>query len=774
MTSLYKMNPKFESNLPTGFLFSKTEKRFSIPKQISVLYIGFGSILSQIILVREFLISFYGNELSIGIIFACWLMWIGIGSAFGNIAIKHHRNVSRLFLIIIAMTPVITLAQILVVKFVRAFLQTAIGEFLSMLDLLVFSFIILSAGCFLWGLIFTLGAKSLTLEKDELWLGVNKAYVLESLGSVVGGLLFSFVFATLLSTLQIIFMIAIIAWGVVFWNVSYKKRWLKSLFLVCIVVGFAILVQPLRTLEQKINSYQWSFTNDKLKFIRSLDTKYQNLSLLSLENQYTVYSDGRPVYNIPDVYDAERFTHSIMIHRTDAKRVLILGGGFNGVLKEILKYPVQEVEYIEIDPALLPFIEQVWNIQNHQAMHDSRVHIIFMDGRDFLRRNVTSFDVILMNVGEPSTASLNRFYTKEFIQQCRRSLNAGGIFAFSFPSSEDYIADELKDLNASIYKTFKCVFTNSLIIPGTHAVIIGTTGTAGLISQPDSLACRYTAAGISAEYFSKYMYEELMPPDRIKFITNTLEAVRNFKINTDNNPVTYYFDLLLWNKFMEGDNSIISYITRFRIFVAGCIGSGLLLLLILFQWRQPEKQKQIALAIIMAVCGMTGMSLNLLFLLNFQETFGSIYEMVGAMIAANMLGLTFGMLIASWIIRKYKQNTLLLAVLLILICVVLFLPKLLEFLLLAQLISATLLVTIFGGGLIGMIFGFVNQSYLHSSSNIGSVYAFDVFGSSLGALITCSILLPVLGIQDVTFFLILLLVPAIFAALLISKQASQL
>ena len=67
----------------------------------------------------------------------------------------------------------------------------------------------------------------------------------------------------------------------------------------------------------------------------------------------------------------------------------------------------------------------------------------------------------------------------------------------------------------------------------------------------------------------------------------------------------------------------------------------------------------------MAVCGMIGMALNLLFLLNFQETFGSIYEMVGAMIAANMLGLALGALVASRLIRKYKQKTLLLAVLIV-------------------------------------------------------------------------------------------------------------
>ena len=190
------------------------------------------------------------------------------------------------------------------------------------------------------------------------------------------------------------------------------------------------------------------------------------------------------------------------------------------------------------------------------------------------------------------------------------------------------------------------------------------------------------------------MFEELMPQDQIKFITNTLETAKNVRMNTDNNPVTYYFDVLLWNKFLQGNNRFFSIITRFWIFVAGGIGSGLMLFLIFLQWKQPEKQKQTALAAIITVCGMTGMALNLLFLLNFQETFGSIYEMVGALIAANMLGLALGTLVVSWLIRKYNQKTILLAVISALVGVVIFLPKLLDFLLLAQIIPVTLFVTL--------------------------------------------------------------------------------
>jgi spermidine synthase len=746
-----------------GLLFSRIKSICLHSRHTALLYIGFGSTISQILLVREFLVSFYGNELSIGIIFACWLMWIGLGSAFGNVIITYKNIVSRIFPGLLAVTPFITFAQILAIKFIRVFLHSMHGEFLSMLELLSSSFIVLSAGSFLWGMLFTLGAKLNSSDKDESWLGVNAAYVLESLGSVLGGLVFSFVLVGVLTTFQILFLLTVLAIGVALRMVLPTRKIYSVVSLASIIV-MVVLLQPLRSFENAVRIFQWSFCNTQMGFVRSMDTKYQNLTLLVLEHQYTVYADGRPVYNIPNAYDAEIFTHPVMIHHPDAKRVLVVGGGFNGILKEILKYPVQEIEYVEMDPALLPFVEPVISIRDRQALYDSRVHIIHMDGREFLQRNILPFDVIVMNVGEPSTASVNRFYTEEFFRQCYQSLKRNGLFAFSFPSSEEYLADELKDLNVSIYQTLKMVFKNTLIIPGTHATLIGTKSTIPLTSLPDSLARRYASIGISADYFTKYTFDELMPPDRITFITKTLESSQHVRWNTDSTPVTYFYDLILWNKFLRGGNWFFAYITPFWIFTTGVVASVLALFFIILQRGKPEKQKKTALSLIMALCGMTGMALNLLLLLNYQEAFGSVYEQVGTMIAANMLGLAAGVFAAQRLMRKFKQERLVLSVLMVLILLAVFLPTLLRLLLRIHLMSATLSVTLLCGGLIGILFGSVNRLYLQWSSNLGSVYAFDVFGSSLGALTTCSVLLPVLGIQGVTYFFSLLLILAMLGS----------
>jgi spermidine synthase len=763
MALMSDMDQKPGSDSLVGLLFSRIKSIHLHSRHTALLYLGFGSILSQILLVREFLVSFYGNELSIGIIFACWLMWIGLGSAFGNVIIKYKNIVTRLFPGLLAVTPFITFVQILAVKFVRPLFHASNGEYLSMLDLLICSCMVLSIGSFLWGMLFTLGAKLNSSDKDESWLGVNAAYVLESLGSVLGGIVFSFVLVGVFTTFQILFVLTVPAIGVALRMVLPTRKLYSVVSLASIIVMF-VLLQPLRSFENAIRMFQWSFCNDQMGFVRSIDTKYQNLTLLVLENQYTVYADGRPAYNVPNAYDAEIFTHPVMMHHPNAKRVLVVGGGFNGVLKEILKYPVQEIEYVEMDSALLPFVEPVISLRDRQALYDSRVHIVHRDGREFLQRNILPFDVIVMNVGEPSTASINRFYTEEFFRQCYQSLNRNGLFAFSFPSSEEYLADELKDLNVSIYQTFKMVFMNTLIIPGMHATLIGTKSTVPLTSQTDSLARRYTSIGISAEYFTKYKFDELMPADRITYITKTLESSHHARWNTDSNPVTYFYDLILWNKFLKGSTWFFSYITPFWIFTTGVVASVLALFFIILQRGKPEKQKKTALSLIMGIGGMTGMALNLLLLLNYQEAFGSIYEQVGTMIAANMLGLAAGVLAAPRLMRKFKQERLVLSVLMGLILFIVFLPTLLNLLLRVHLMSATLSVTLLCGGLIGILFGSMNRLYLQWSSNLGSVYAFDVFGSSLGALTTCSVLLPVLGIQGVTYFFSLLLLLAMLGA----------
>jgi len=302
----------------------------------------------------------------------------------------------------------------------------------------------------------------------------------------------------------------------------------------------------------------------------------------------------------------------------------------------------------------------------------------------------------------------------------------------------------------------KQIFQNTLVIPGDRAFMIGSPSRRAFIQNPDSLAHRYAASSISAKYFSQYMFEELMPPERVRYISNTLDSARDHRINTDSHPVAYYFDLLLWNRYLQGDNRILSSLSRSRIFIFGACSVGLLLLFVSIHRRRTEQEKRIALYIIIGCGGMIGMAFNLLLFLNFQETFGSLYEMLGAESASCLLGLGCGAILS---MRKSRKTNFFLPLLLLtLLGANLLLPRILQFLLDIHSLLLTLFTAWVFSTIIGLLFGTVNRLYSYHSENPGILYAFDVAGSSAGALITCSILLPVLGIQEVTFFLALFLV----------------
>ena len=105
----------------------------------------------------------------------------------------------------------------------------------------------------------------------------------------------------------------------------------------------------------------------------------------------------------------EETVHYAMAQRPEAQRVLLISGGVSGHARELLKYPAR-VDYVELDPLVLHAAEQFLP----GSLSDPRIEVINTDGRLFLRETDRRYDVILVDVPDPSTSQINRFYTREF------------------------------------------------------------------------------------------------------------------------------------------------------------------------------------------------------------------------------------------------------------------------------------------------------------------------------------------------------------------------
>ena len=120
----------------------------------------------------------------------------------------------------------------------------------------------------------------------------------------------------------------------------------------------------------------------------------------------------------------EETVHYAMAQRPDARRVLLISGGVSGTAREMLKYSAH-VDYVELDPLILQVARQFLP----GSLDDPRIEVINTDGRLFVRQTDRRYDVILIDVPDPSTSQINRFYTREFFAEAKQRLTEHGVLA---------------------------------------------------------------------------------------------------------------------------------------------------------------------------------------------------------------------------------------------------------------------------------------------------------------------------------------------------------
>ncbi|MCA6927454.1 polyamine aminopropyltransferase [Pectobacterium versatile] len=124
----------------------------------------------------------------------------------------------------------------------------------------------------------------------------------------------------------------------------------------------------------------------------------------------------------------EMLTHVPLLSHGSAKRILIIGGGDGGMLREVSRHRgVEHITMVEIDAGVVEFCRQY--LPNHSAgsYDDPRFNLVIDDGVNFVRQCNEKFDVIISDCTDPIGPGESLF-TSDFYQGCARCLNEGGIF----------------------------------------------------------------------------------------------------------------------------------------------------------------------------------------------------------------------------------------------------------------------------------------------------------------------------------------------------------
>lgn len=122
----------------------------------------------------------------------------------------------------------------------------------------------------------------------------------------------------------------------------------------------------------------------------------------------------------------DMITHVPMAVNPDIKKVLVIGAGDGGTIRELLRYEgIQHIDMVEIDEEVVKLCKEYLP---HTAcgLTDPKVHLFFEDGLKFVRGREGEYDLIIVDSTDPFGPGEGLF-TKEFYGNCYRALKEDGI-----------------------------------------------------------------------------------------------------------------------------------------------------------------------------------------------------------------------------------------------------------------------------------------------------------------------------------------------------------
>jgi len=714
--------------------------------KIFALLLGASAIVVQIIMLREFMAVFYGNELSVGIILAAWLIWVAVGSFYGNsILTKNGEKLQQQSVLKIhTITFISALFAIILIKLVRIVLFIPFGEYISFVDIVIYSIIGLALPCFSLGFHFSFLA-SLTVRSDEN-RGDPSAhiYVFESFGSVFASILFSLVLIKWMSNLTLLLLLV----AIVFLALGLVNRQKYTLLTGGIV--FILLFTPIvHTSESALLKIFWRSHGQNMKVIDWRHSRFGELAVIDWAGEKTLYKNGMKQTTLPDPIGTQPLAALIMTQHANAHNILLIGGGLGGLAPALARFPGTNVTYLELDE--VEFNLALFHLTNKEAEDWKRenLRVVFVDGRHFLRGNSRRYDLIVINQGRPTSASTNRYYTEEFFHLAREHLNDEGILAIAnFPSSAEYLADELLKMNVSLYHSLKQEFRNVLIIPGESALFFASQSQK-FVTDTDILQKRFLDAHISFDYFFPQMFPQYFVPERLEYVNHAIKSSQIERLNRDFEPISYFYDFTIWNKLIRGHAGLFTRASRLDFMqVLGLVGIfSILWLFISLFLRHSNIIQQSGILLITFIIGFAGIVFDVLLILAFQTIFGYVYEWIGAALAAFMLGLAVSSWVVNRILDRINSKNVLAA---ILICVALFswfLQYILNYLMGKPIFTIFFLIVLISGALVGSAFPILCDLYYRAKAErkVGSIYGADLTGGALGSLVVSGFLVPLFG-----------------------------
>lgn len=756
---------------------------------------GFSGMVVQLLLLREMLVVFHGNDLSIGIILANWLISEALGAYFIGKKIANAKRKTGWFIALSILFTFIVPVAIYCVRIIRDLLGVMPGAGLGILPIFYSSFLILFLPSLLHGILFVVTCKLFSQSKEKSdglnpqhgATSIGKIYAWETVGHVIGAIALTLLIIPFFNSFTIVIAIGVLTVIATMFLLNFTAkpmpyRWAMGLLgsILAFYVGMLVFGVD-NQIHYMTIARQWP-NKEVVHYQHSL---YGNVAVIYRKGEYTFVTDGLPAITTPnpDIFKVEELVHFSMLAHPHPEKIAVLGGGAGGVLGEILKYEsVKKVDYTEIDPMLIELLKKFSTPLTEGELSDPRVNTLHIDGRRFLKLTDNLYDVVFVGASKPKNLEANRYFTVEFASIVKERLRDGGILVISLPGSLTYMGREMKNMNTVVINTLKSVFPYVHVIPGDNNLFMASNSGEILNTDANLLYQRLGERQIETMLITFPHLNQRLLQGWSEWFWAKINAAPTDEVNSDFRPKGFFYTLSYWNAmfspylswfFLRLENLKISFFV-----IAIAILTGVFLIL---GWRFKRLQR-LFVPYSIATTGFSGMAFDLILIFAFQVMFGFVYHWVGFLIAAFMVGVSVGGFVMATNVSKIKNDKLLFIKLEIGVVVfAILLPLIIQAMFphtknptvffLGQLFF--LFLAFVAGSLTGIKFPLANKLHLAQypevGRSVGLFYGADLMGGWVGGIVVAVVLLPVLGIVGTSLVVVTVKASSVTLLSLFSK-----
>ena len=619
---------------------------------------GLFTIASQSLLFREFITTFEGNDIGVGIFFGSWLLWVALGALlvykWPSLGARLSRHTD---LLLLAYIPAFLVQLMLIVRG-RELAGVESYELFTVNMMLLMSVVVNAPLSCITGIIFPTACRWVAGSRQEGNFPVSRVYILEAAGSFIGGLAVTVLVALGIGLGRIFFLLALIVAISVF-LVQFTKagRWVTILLPLC-VLG-CIFGGIDKQLNGYIRQVRWAQLFDESKLSGSLQTAQAEYLYGVYQGQWIALRQGSVCEAPGDKSSAGRAAAICLSQKPDAKKVLVIGAGLTLCDRLLQLEQIEQVTWAHSDSEYVQRINSI--LPTEFIINDKRFVRLKGDVRAHLANTTQDYDIVIVTLPEATSSVFNRYYTVEFYQQVKNRLGTGGVLAVRIPGGENIMGSELVNLGASTKLTLEQIFSRLVLTPGEETWFIASDSDR-LTDKPGVLADRFGGIKNSAEIFPAAGLLSVYLPDRAeKAFADYASAdlPDRLLINRDTRPLANLYSLLLAakqsgapvTKFVKGLGlcGVWVFLVPIVIFTV---------LRIVYIVRTPKGPAQSGFDSLFLVFSAGGVGIGVMVILMYlyQTRLGSLYLYIGIISSLFMLGLTIGGFIVRYLLVKRDSS----------------------------------------------------------------------------------------------------------------------